>query len=70
MSALSLSSVRTAPLLERVRDLADAVYEAPAPTPGHGIAAKIRFAAYVAGSAIGWAVAALVVTGLLASLFR
>ena len=70
MSALSLSSVRTAPLLERVRDVADAVYEAPAPTPGPGIAAKIRFAAYVAGSAIGWAVAALVVTGLLASLFH
>ena len=55
---------------DRARDVADAVYSGPAPTSGPTFASKARRAAYLVGSALAWPLAALLVTGLLASLLR
>lgn len=55
---------------DRARDLAEAIYSAPAPTSGPTVAAKARRATYLVVSAVAWPLAALLVTGLLASLFR
>jgi hypothetical protein len=70
MTALPVPHVRTAPLMQRLRDLSETIYSAPAPKPGPGLAAKATFTAYVVGSALAWGLAAILVTGLLASLFR
>ncbi|MCG2799673.1 MAG: hypothetical protein L6367_14205 [Cellulomonas sp.] len=55
---------------DRARDLAEAVYSGPAPTSGPTFAAKARRGTYLVLSSIAWPLAALLVTGLIASLFR
>ncbi len=55
-------------LLERLAQVRETVYRAPAPVAGPGLTAKLLVTAYVVGSAVGWTVATLVATGLLASL--
>jgi hypothetical protein len=70
MTALTASAPLTRRLADRVHDVVDTVYAAPAPQPGHGFAPRARRAAYLLGSAVGWTVAALLVTGLLAELLR
>lgn len=57
-------------LFARLSQVRETVYRAPAPAAGPGWAAKLRFTAYVVGSAVGWTVATLLVTGLLAGLVR
>lgn len=70
MTALIASAPLTRRLADRVHDVVDTVYAAPAPQPGPGFAHRARRAAYLVGSAIGWMFAALLITGLLAELLR
>lgn len=68
MTSLTLSTERRAG--DRLRDVGETVYYAPAPAKGPGFAAKARYTAYVVGSAIGWTLATFLVVGVLATIFR
>jgi hypothetical protein len=68
MTAVPVPAVRR--VGDRLRNVAEAVYRAPAPAAGPGFAAKARFTAYVIGSALAWGIAAFVVIGVLSSVFR
>lgn len=68
MTALPVPTLRR--VGDRLRNVAETVYSAPAPASGPGIAAKSRHAAYVLGSALAWALATFVVIGVLASIFH
>ncbi len=68
MSALPVETPRHAG--ERIRNVAENLYYAPAPAKGPGFAAKARFAGYVIGSSIAWILATFVVVGVLATVFR
>jgi hypothetical protein len=57
-------------LADRIRDVAETVYAAPAPLAGPGLATKVRRTAYVVGSALAFTLGALLITGLLAALVR
>lgn len=52
------------------RNVAEAIYAAPAPSPSAGPLAKVRFVGYVVGSALAWMVVTLFCVGLLAAIFR
>lgn len=67
MTALPVPTLRR--VGDRLRNVAETVYSAPAPS-GHGFAAAVRRTAYVVGSALAWAVATFVVIGVLATIFR
>lgn len=68
MTSLTLTTPRRAG--DRLRNVGETVYYAPAPASGPGFAAKARRAAYVVGSMIGWTLATFVVVGVLATIFR
>lgn len=68
MTALPVPPLRR--MGDRIRSVAETVYAGPTPQAGPGLAAKARFTAYVIGSSLAWGLAALVVVGLLASIFR
>jgi hypothetical protein len=67
MTALPVPTLRR--VGDRLRNVAEIVYEAPAPS-GPGIAAKARRTAYVVGSSLAWALATFVVIGVLAWIFH
>lgn len=62
MTALPVPTLRR--VGDRLRNVAETVYSAPAPAAGP------RRAAYVVGSALAWALATFVVIGALAAIFR
>ena len=68
MTALPVPTLRR--VGGRLRNVAETVYSAPAPTSGPGVAAKARRAAYVIGSALAWALATFVVIGVLDTIFH
>ena len=68
MTALPVPTLRR--VGDRLRNVAETVYSAPAPASGPGVAAKARRTAYVVGSALAWALATFVVIGVLAAVFR
>ena len=68
MTALPVPMLRS--VGSRLRNVAEAVYSAPAPATGPTFAAKARHTAYVVGSALAWTLATFVVIGALAAIFR
>ncbi len=68
MTALPVPTLRR--VGDRLRNVAETVYSAPAPASGPGVAAKARRAAYLVGSVLAWALATFVIIGVFSTILR